>query len=155
MSFGDTPEMRDIGASLRESCYPFVGAYCNTHLQLEQVIRGPRQLSGRGAVISLRLSSKVRRDCPATGTDSWKATMSKLSHIDTALLPARKIVNYLLSETHETGRDKANFFKRFGVTSEAWEILAQALRQHAAQHETTKIEPSPFGNRYVQDLRSA
>lgn len=75
--------------------------------------------------------------------------MSKLPHIDTALIPAKKIVNYLLSDTHEAGRDKANVFKRFGSTSEAWEILAQALRQHAGQHEVTKIEPSPFGNRYV------
>jgi hypothetical protein len=75
--------------------------------------------------------------------------MSKLSHIEAALVPAKKIVNYLLSETHEAGRDKANFFKPFGFTSAAWEILAQALQQHAVQHEITKIEPSPFGNRYV------
>jgi hypothetical protein len=75
--------------------------------------------------------------------------MSKLPHIDAALIPAKKIVNYLLSETHEAGRDKANFFKRFGFTSEAWEIFAQALRRHAAQHKIAKIEPSPFGNRYV------
>ena len=84
-----------------------------------------------------------------TGTDSLKATMSKLPHIDAALIPEKKIVNYLLSETHEAGRDKATFFKRFGFTSEAWEILAQALPQHAAQHEIAKSELSPFGNRYV------
>jgi uncharacterized protein DUF6883 len=75
--------------------------------------------------------------------------MSKLPDIDAALIPQKKIVNYLLSETHEAGRDKTNFFKHFGFTSEAWEILAQALRQHAAQHEIAKVEPSPFGNRYV------
>jgi len=75
--------------------------------------------------------------------------MSKLPNIDTILIPQKKIVNYLLSETHEAGRDKANFFKRFGCTTEAWEILAQALRQHAARHEIAKVEPSPFGNRYV------
>jgi hypothetical protein len=53
------------------------------------------------------------------------------------------------SLTHDGDQDKANFFKRFGFTTEAWEILAQALRQRAAQHEIAKIEPSPFGNRYV------
>ncbi len=84
-----------------------------------------------------------------TETDSLKRTMSKLPHIDAAFIPAKKIVNYLLSDAHEAGRDKANFFKHFGFTSEAWEILARALRQHAAQHEITKIEPSPFGSRYV------
>jgi len=57
--------------------------------------------------------------------------MSKLPHIDATFIPAKKIVNYLLSETHEAGREKANFFKRFGFTAEAWEIFAQVLRQHA------------------------
>lgn len=75
--------------------------------------------------------------------------MSKLPQIDAALIPQKKIVNYLLSETHDSGRDKANFFRRFGFTSEAWETLAQALRHHASQHEIAKIEPSPFGKRYV------
>ena len=75
--------------------------------------------------------------------------MSKLPDIDVALIPPKKIVSYLLSKTHEAGRDKANFFKHFGFTAEAWEILAQALRQHAARHEIAKVEPSPFGNRYV------
>jgi hypothetical protein len=75
--------------------------------------------------------------------------MMKLPSIDAALIPQKKIVNYLLSETHDSGRDKANFFRRFGFTSEAWETLAQALRQHAAQHEIAKIELSPFGKRYV------
>jgi hypothetical protein len=75
--------------------------------------------------------------------------MSTLPHIDAALIPAKKIVNYLLSEAHEAGRDKANFFKRFGFTAETWEVLAQAFLQHAAQHEIAKIESSPFGSRYV------
>ena len=44
--------------------------------------------------------------------------MSKLLDIDSALIPQKKIVNYLLSETHDGGRDKANFFKRFGFTTE-------------------------------------
>jgi len=75
--------------------------------------------------------------------------MSKLPNIDSALVPQRKIINYLLSATHDAGRDKATFFQRFGFTAEAWEILAHALRAHAAEHELTKIESSPFGKRYV------
>jgi len=75
--------------------------------------------------------------------------MSKLPNLDSALIPQRKIVNYLLSATHEAGRDKATFFRRFGFTVEAWETLANALHSHAAQHEIVKIEASPFGKRYV------
>ena len=77
------------------------------------------------------LRQQVMEGCLATPTGSLKTTMSKLSHIEAALVPAKKILNYLLSETHEAGRDKANFFKHFGFTSAAWEILAQALQQHA------------------------
>jgi len=75
--------------------------------------------------------------------------MSKLPHSDEALIPQKKIVDYLLSPTHDSGRDKAIFFMHFGFTPEAWEVLAQALRQHAAQHEVAKVEASPFGQRYV------
>ena len=73
--------------------------------------------------------------------------MSKLPHINAALIPQKKLVNYLLSETHDADRDKAKLLQPFGFTAEAWEILAQALRQHAAQHEIAKVEPSPFGTR--------
>jgi hypothetical protein len=75
--------------------------------------------------------------------------MSKLPNIDSALIPQRKIVNYLLSATHDSGRGKASFFRRFGFTTEAWVDLAHALRQHAREHEIVKIEASPFGTRYV------
>lgn len=37
----------------------------------------------------------------------------------------------------------------FGFSIEAWEVLAEALRRHAAEHKVTKIETSPFGTRYV------
>ena len=84
-----------------------------------------------------------------TGTGKLTGIMSKLPNIAAALIPQKKIVNYLLSVTHDSGRDKATFFRRFGFTSEAWETLVQALRDHASQHEIAKIEPSPFGTRYV------
>lgn len=40
--------------------------------------------------------------------------MSKLLHIDAALILAKKIVNYLLSETHEAGWDKQIFSNGLG-----------------------------------------
>jgi hypothetical protein len=75
--------------------------------------------------------------------------MRKLPNIQAAHIPQKKIVGYLLSETHDSGRAKANFFTRLGFTAAAWETFAHALRSHASQHEIAKIESSPFGKRYV------
>lgn len=74
--------------------------------------------------------------------------MKKLLNVNKAIIPQKKITNYLLSPTHLSGRDKAVFFRHFGFTPDAWEVLAQALQQHAAQYEVIKIEASPFGSRY-------
>ncbi len=73
----------------------------------------------------------------------------KLFHLDQIAVPQAKLVDYLLSHTHPEGRSKARFFRRFGFTPETWDVLADALRRHAAEHEITKEEASPFGTRYV------
>jgi hypothetical protein len=71
-----------------------------------------------------------------------------LPNHDKAVVPQRKVAGYLLSHSHRDGRSKAKFFEQFGFSAEAWEELAQALRQHAADHEIAKAEQSPFGTRY-------
>lgn len=73
----------------------------------------------------------------------------KLPHLAGAVVPEKKITAYLLSETHRDGRHKAVFFLRFGFAADSWETLAEALREHAADHEVAQIEDSPFGTRYV------
>jgi hypothetical protein len=66
-----------------------------------------------------------------------------------AVVPERKIIEYLLSLTHRDGRSKAAFFMRFGYTTDDWEGLADALRHHAAEHEVTMVEDTPFGTSYA------
>ena len=68
---------------------------------------------------------------------------------DRAEVPREKIVSYLLSATHPSGRDKAAFFARFGFARARWRVLAEALRRHAVAVEVTRAEPSPFGTRFV------
>ena len=41
------------------------------------------------------------------------------------------------------------FSKRFGFTVAGWESVASALRAHAAEHDGTRIETSPYGQRYA------
>lgn len=73
----------------------------------------------------------------------------KLPHHESVEIPEQKIAEYLLSSTHRDGRHKAAFFSSFGFSTERWEVLAEALREHAANHEVAKVEDSPFGTRYI------
>jgi hypothetical protein len=74
----------------------------------------------------------------------------KLPNLEKAVITKPKIVNYLLDLTSENGKAKARFFLAFGFTIEAWEVMAEALTQHASDHEVTKVEARPpFGIHYV------
>jgi hypothetical protein len=73
----------------------------------------------------------------------------KLPNVERAETPKEKITGYLLSITHRDGRHKATFFMAHGFSVEAWETLAKALREHAAENEIAKTEQTPFGTRYI------
>ncbi len=73
----------------------------------------------------------------------------KLPNYQMAAVPQEKITGYLLSVTHRDGRHKAAFFSSFGFTAGNWQEMAAAMLEHAANHEVTKEEDSPFGKRYV------
>jgi hypothetical protein len=74
----------------------------------------------------------------------------KLPYLENAVVPEAKITKYLLNLGSENGKAKARFFLAFGFTIEAWEVMAEALRQHAVDHEVTKVETRPpFGIHYV------
>ena len=73
----------------------------------------------------------------------------KLPNHKKAIVPSEKIVDYLLSFTHKDGRAKAEFFTRFGFTTESWEVFAAALKAHLIENDVLKIETSPFGMRYI------
>jgi hypothetical protein len=77
----------------------------------------------------------------------------KLPHHDQAIVPRRKITDYLLAGAHPSGGDKAAFFHAFGFALDAWERLAAALKEHAFAIEVARIETSPFGTRYVVEGR--
>jgi hypothetical protein len=73
----------------------------------------------------------------------------KLAKLKAGSIPEEKIVGYLLSATHRDGRHKAAFFLGFGFTASNWQTLAASLLKHAAEHEVSKEESTPFGTRYV------
>ena len=75
----------------------------------------------------------------------------KLPNADQAVVPEAKITRYLLDLTSPKGKSKAVFFRAFGFTIGQWQIMADALRQHAAVHQVTLIEADEHGTRYVID----
>ena len=73
----------------------------------------------------------------------------RLPSLERGIVPQAKILDYLLSATHPTGRHKAAFFTRFGFSAGSWERLALALLKHAAEHEVSGVLESPFGRPYT------
>ena len=75
----------------------------------------------------------------------------KLPNSDSAVITQTKVAGYLLSSTHDAGRSKAAFFGKHGFTVADWQLLAHALRVHAASNAVTRTGETAFGIRYVID----
>lgn len=73
----------------------------------------------------------------------------KLPRAAWAAVAKRKITEYLLCLEHREGREKAQWFIRYGFAAEDWRTLAEALRAQAREHDLLKIEESAFGQRYI------
>ena len=72
-----------------------------------------------------------------------------MSLFDVVVVPPQKITHYLLSLTSRDGKGKARFFFGYGFTVADWEVLADALKRHAAENPVTKTETTDYGTRYV------
>ena len=72
----------------------------------------------------------------------------RLPNAHLAIIDREKITEYLLNTAHRFGASKARFFGEFGFELAAWEILAQALREHAQRHEVSRVTETLFGPRY-------
>lgn len=70
----------------------------------------------------------------------------KLPNAEQASVVEAKI-RYLLSEEKSGGKDR--FFKRFGFSVVQWELLKDALLQHAQSHEVHQIIHTDYGVKYT------
>ncbi len=76
--------------------------------------------------------------------------MTKLPNHEKCVVLEAKITKYLLNPESEHGKSKAQFFRAFGFTIEAWQVLADALKQHAAENEVSnRLIRKEFGVNYV------
>lgn len=88
-----------------------------------------------------------------SATRSYAAAMNEeadvtLPGVDSAIVDAAKIRDYLLSGSHPIGRFKSAFFLALGYTEADWETLAADLRAHAIQNEAIATELNAFGQKY-------
>jgi hypothetical protein len=68
-----------------------------------------------------------------------------------AVVEPDKVKDYLLDVAHPDGFGKAAFFTAMGFQREAWEALAEALRQVARDSPVTKSMTSVHGQKYIVD----
>jgi hypothetical protein len=54
-----------------------------------------------------------------------------LPRADEAQIDEAKILGYLLSATHVSGKSKAAFFQKNGFSAKQWHLLAAAVRSQA------------------------
>lgn len=65
----------------------------------------------------------------------------KLPHVESAVVPERKITHYLLNPAHPAGGSKARFFLRHGFSPVKWQLLVTAGRQKGSGRNLL----APFG----------
>ena len=75
----------------------------------------------------------------------------KLPNRQKAYIPISKLIDYLLSETHITGKTKSKFFRLFGFDESNLDMLEQGLLAIAKTQDIVEINKSPHGTKYVID----
>jgi hypothetical protein len=75
--------------------------------------------------------------------------LTSLPNGERAVVEQNKIIHYLLSESHPSGRAKAAFFRRFGYRKENWRLLRDGLLAHGCPGEIVEQIMTEFGMKYV------
>jgi len=74
-----------------------------------------------------------------------------LPKADAVEIAKEKITEYLLNPRHPDGVGQAIFFLAQGFRADAWQVLADALRQLAGRFPVVKQAASPHGTKYIVD----
>jgi len=75
--------------------------------------------------------------------------VAKLPRSGQLAVERRKVVDYLLSETHPDGESKARFFTARGFTRNRSRGLADALLQHGREREVETETSNDYGIKYI------
>ena len=72
-----------------------------------------------------------------------------LRNAENAYIDPRKLRDYALSFSHDSGRDKAAFFAQMGYNAEKWWQLENDIREHHLTQRAEEGSASPFGIKYT------
>lgn len=75
--------------------------------------------------------------------------MARLPNAERAIIDVEKLRGYVLSSANPLGRFKAAFFRKLGYSAENWEAFERHLRGLILSEDATKVEESPFGQKFV------
>ncbi len=75
----------------------------------------------------------------------------KLPNREKAYVPISKLIDYLLSETHITGKMKSKFFRLFGFDESNLGMLEQGLLAIAKTQDIVEVNKSAHGTKYIID----
>lgn len=74
---------------------------------------------------------------------------SSIPNPERAVIDPRKLRDYALNPTHESGRFKAAFFAQMGYAAADWRWLERDIRQQHLTQPAEPGQPSPFGQKYI------
>ena len=77
------------------------------------------------------------------------AKTSKLPHSESAIIPKRKLADYLLSEKHPVGKSKAKFFYKIGFNKTNIDLLEKEFIAVAQTCNVETILNTQYGKNYV------
>ena len=72
-----------------------------------------------------------------------------LPHLENALVPENKILQYLLNLNHPGGQNKARFFARFGFTQKTIYEFKNALLEICRDNQVLTVITTQFGSKYI------
>lgn len=75
----------------------------------------------------------------------------KLPHAKNVVIAKEKLVNYILSETHPTGKFKAKIFRKIGFDESKVNSFEKGLKQIADSEEVVEEIRSEYGTKYIID----
>ena len=75
----------------------------------------------------------------------------KLPNNKKAVISRGKLTNYILSETHITGKFKAKYFNKLGFNKANVDVFEQSIRNIAEAQDVVEILETSYGNKYVID----
>jgi hypothetical protein len=67
----------------------------------------------------------------------------------TAVIPAEKLRDYLLSPSHPIGRYKSSFFRSLGYGQEQWPVLERDLRAMLLNNDASPAGVTEYGQKFL------